>query len=81
MPEPTRKLVTFQHSFSLAGVEETLPAGTYTVETVEETLENLSFVAYHRLSTTIILPAKGGEQWVAIDPHDLEAAQRKDAER
>ena len=81
MPEHiTRSSVTFLHPFSLVGIDEVQPAGTYTIETVEETLDNLSFIAYHRLSTTIILPTKSGAQWVAIDPRDLEAAQKKDAE-
>jgi hypothetical protein len=85
MPErTTQSSVTFLHPFSLVGLDEVQPAGTYTIETVEETLDNLSFVAYRRLSTTIVVPAVGTvtrqRQVVTIDPHDLETAQRRDAE-
>ena len=55
----TRKSVTFLHPFSLAGIDEILEAGTYIVETLEELIEGLSFVAYRRVSTTIVTAAKG----------------------
>jgi hypothetical protein len=85
MPERrTRRSVTFLHPFSLADVDGVLPAGTYTIETVEESLDNLSFVAYRRVSTTIVLPAGNAptlsRQVVIIDPRDLEAAEKRDAE-
>ncbi len=80
----TRKSVTFLHPFSLAGVDEKLEAGTYVVETLEEAIEGLSFIAFRRVSTTIEIAAKGygqvARQVVAIDPRDLEAAQERDAE-
>ena len=80
----TRKSVTFLHPFSLAGVDGKLEAGTYLVETLEEAIESLSFIAYRRVSTTIEIAAKGygqaARQVIAIDPRDLEAAQEKDAE-
>jgi hypothetical protein len=85
MPErTTHTSVTFLHPFSLAGVDGVQPPGTYSIETIEETLDNLSFVAYRRVSTTIVLPAVGipsrKRQVVPIDPQDLEAAQKQDAE-
>jgi hypothetical protein len=44
----------------------------------------LSFVAYRRVSTTIVTAGKGygqgARQVVTIDPRDLEAAQEKDAD-
>jgi len=85
MPErTTQSSVTFLHPFSVDGVDGVQPAGTYTIETVEETLDNLSFVAYRRVSTTIALPAVGTvtrqRQVVSIDPRDLEAAHKRDAE-
>ncbi len=84
MPErTTHSSVNFLHPFSLAGVDGVQPAGTYAIETVEETLDNLSFVAYRRISTTIVLPAVGSpsrqRQVVTIDPQDLEAALERDA--
>ena len=84
MPErTTHSSVTFLHPFSLAGVDGVQPAGTYAIETVEETLDNLSFAAYRRVSTTIVLPCVGTpsrqKQVVTIDPRDLEAALARDA--
>jgi hypothetical protein len=79
----TRRSVTFLHPFSLDGVDGVQPAGTYTIETVEEPLGNLSFIAYRRVSTAIVLPSSNTpalrRQVVTIDPRDLEAAQKRDA--
>ena len=80
----TRKSVTFLHPFSLADIDEKLEAGTYIVETIEELIDGLSFIAYRRNSTTIDTAGKrygqGARQVVTIDPRDLEAAQEQDAE-
>jgi hypothetical protein len=80
----TRKSVTFLHPFSLAGIDEILEAGTYIVETLEEVIEGLSFVAYRRVSTTIVTAGEGygqgARQVITIDPRDLEAAQEQDAQ-
>ncbi len=80
----TRRNVTFRRPFSISGIEGVQPAGTYVVETDEQLLEELSFPAYHRVSTSIILPVGGGGsgsyQVVRIDPAELEEAQRRDAE-
>jgi len=79
----TRKSVTFVHPFSLAGIDEKLEPGTYDVEICEELIEGLSFVAYRRVSTTIVVAMKSyghaARQVVAIDPLDLEFAQKIDA--
>jgi hypothetical protein len=79
----TRRSVTFLHPFTLVGVDGVQPAGTYTVETVEEPLDNLSFIAYRRVSTTIVLPSSNTptlrREVVIIDPRDLEASQKRDA--
>ena len=76
--------MTFLQPFSLAGIEEQQTPGTYTVETIEESIDGLSFVAYRRISTTIVLlsPQYGAasRQAITIDPRDLEAAMRRDAE-
>jgi hypothetical protein len=80
----TRKSITFSRPFELAGVDEKFEAGTYEVETVEELIEGLSFVAYRRVATTIEMPAKalGGftRQVLTIDPRDLEVAIGADSE-
>ncbi len=79
----SRTTVTFARPFSLGGIDEVLPAGSYAVETDEELIEGLSFLAYRRISTTIILPSfprrSASVEVVTIDPRDLEAALLKDA--
>jgi hypothetical protein len=75
----SRKTVTFAQPFSLSGIDEVQPAGTYTVETDEELLPGLSFPAYRRIATLIFLhPRCGGpivEEVANIDPLELQAAQ------
>jgi hypothetical protein len=39
----TRTTVTFTRPFSLSGIDEVQAAGTYTVETNEELLQDVSF--------------------------------------
>ena len=79
----TRRLVTFLHPFSLAGVDGERPAGTYEIETTEAPIDSLSVLAYRRVSTTIDVPcnlsAMLSRQRVDIDPRDLEAAGKRDA--
>jgi hypothetical protein len=76
--------VIFLHPFSLTGVDQQLEPGTYTVETVEEPIDGLSFLAYRRVATTIVLPSReqgdACRQVVTIDPRVLEAAKQMDAE-
>jgi hypothetical protein len=52
------KIVIFDKPFSLKGVDQTVPAGNYRVDTDEELLEGVSFVAYRRVSTVMFLPVK-----------------------
>ena len=81
----TQATILFNHPFSLVSVEGELPAGTYMIETEEEQLDSLSFVAYRRIETTIALPSLGSnshmKQVVTIDPLDLAAAQKQDVKR
>jgi hypothetical protein len=78
----TRTSVTFSRPFSLVDVDGIQPAGTYRIQTVEVTLDNLSFLAYRRVSTTIELPGVGAvgsrRQVVTIDPLELDAALKRD---
>ena len=79
----SHKTVTFTQPFSLNGIDEVQPAGTYTVETNEEPLQGVSFPAYRRVETLIFLPSRPGgpfvERVVNIDPLELEAVQKRDA--
>jgi hypothetical protein len=53
-----RETLTFTHPFTLSGVEDVQAPGTYTVQTDEELLEGLSFLAYQRVATVIFLPLR-----------------------
>ena len=79
----THTTVTFRHPFELAGVDGQQPAGTYDVETTEEPIGGLSFLAYRRVSTTIVLASRQfgltSRQVVTIEPPDLHAAMQRDA--
>ena len=77
----TDKTITFHRPFRLKGVDRVLPPADYRVVTDEELIEGLSFVAYHRVSTVIFVPAPPGAavEMVNIDPLELEAAQDQDA--
>ncbi|MDH3596752.1 MAG: hypothetical protein OEU09_11155 [Rhodospirillales bacterium] len=78
----SKKTVTFRRPFVLGGLDEVLPAGTYSVETDEELLEGISFPAYRRMLTLIHLHAKPGHpgltQTLTIDPNELDAALKRD---
>jgi hypothetical protein len=76
--------VTFQNPFTLSDLEGPQPAGTYTVETVDTPLDNLSFLAWRRISTLIMVPpidvATLQRQMILIDPLELDTALKRDAE-
>jgi len=76
------KTVTFDRPFVLAGYSEVLPAGSYIVETDEEPVGGISFVAYRRTLTVIHLPSKSGNPghsgMLTIDPNELEEALKRD---
>jgi hypothetical protein len=79
----SRKSVTFTRPFSLSGIDDVQPAGTYTVETDEELLPGLSFPAHRRIATLIFLRSRRGgsivEEVPNVDPLELHAAQERDA--
>ena len=78
----SKHLVTFRSPFYLESLEDEWPAGDYTIETEEEPLDSASFLAYRRVSTTMIVHRKRGlrteTKFVTIDPADLAAAQAHD---
>jgi hypothetical protein len=77
----SRKTVTFARPFSLRGIDGVQPAGTYTVETEEELIPGLSFLAWRRVATLMFLPSRPGgtDQVAAVDPLALETALARDA--
>ena len=77
----TTKTVTFHRPFHLKGVDRVLPPADYRVMTDEELIGELSFSAFRRVSTRILLPTESGcaVEMVDIDPSDLQAAMDRDA--
>ena len=78
-----REVVTFKHPFRIRGIERELPAGAYEVITDEESIEGLSFAAFRRVATMIMVPAEGmrgaAQQMLSIGSVDLADAQAADA--
>lgn len=58
--QSTRSTVTFRHPFVLSGDPKPLPAGTYDILVEEELLEGLSFQAFRRTGTYIMIEGAGG---------------------
>lgn len=86
MPDrTTRETVTFLHPFSLTAADDPIRAGTYVVETLEETIEGVTFVGYRRVSSTITIASKSYgaavRQVIEIDPLELEIALKLDKDR
>lgn len=78
----TKTTVTFRHPFKLGNADELHPAGSYSIETDEELLQDVSFPAYRRMAT---LMQKINEQnptrimpIMTIDPLQLEVAIMRD---
>jgi hypothetical protein len=55
-----RRTIAFRRPFYLKGVDRMLPPGDYNVITDEELIDGLSFSAYHRISTLMLVPAQSG---------------------
>jgi hypothetical protein len=71
--------VRFRGAFTLKGVDRPLPAGVYRIVTDEAALDGISFLAYQRVSTSIVVPiGEGSEEITPIEPHELEAALQRD---
>jgi hypothetical protein len=77
-----RETITFQHPFRIRGIDRLLPAGAYEVITDEEMIEGLSFPAFRRVATMIMVPAATQNltmEMVSIGSVDLADAQHADA--
>ena len=81
----SKHLVTFDHPFRLAEVDEDLPAGNYTVETENQDLDGTTFIAHRRIETVLIVcPPQGSRKpirFIDIDPNGLAAALALDKVR
>ncbi len=80
----TKSTVSFAYPFAIGGDLTSLPAGDYEVVVDEELLPNLSFEAYRRTTTYILVKSKkapGSTQMYPIDPKDLKLAISHDRKR
>ena len=80
----TESEVSFRHPFYLSSVGATQPAGSYRLVVDEMQIDGLSFTAYRRVATMLHLPAIGAnaakQEVYVIEPHELEAAIKADAD-
>ena len=78
----TRSVVTFSRPFRIAGYEDDLPAGQYEMVVDEDLLEGVSFEAYKRTATYLLIGGPAGGPGVAemrpVDPRDMDAALARD---
>jgi len=78
-----RETVHFKHPFRIKGIDRLLSPGAYEVVTDEEMIEGLSFPAFRRVATLILIPgiAPGNSsmEMISIGSVDLSDAQRIDA--
>lgn len=75
----SRRQVTFAHPFTLPGYVDLLPAGDYDVLIEEELLQGLSFEAYRRTSTHMMVTGQAGRvELRPITEKDLQAAIGRD---
>ena len=78
-----REIITFKNPFRIKGVDRLLSAGAYEVITDEEMIEGLSFAAFRRVATMIMVPAAAPRsstmEMISIGSVDLSDAQRTDA--
>jgi hypothetical protein len=81
----TRRTITFMRPFSLSAIDKVQPSGTYTVDTDEELIDGLSFLAYRRVGTLLHLPSTssrvGVTELVTVNPSELEAALNRDIQQ
>ena len=74
----TRTTLTFKRPFVLddIGIQA---AGTYDIDTDEELMEDISFLAYRRVATFLHVRKNGATQVHRVDPVELEAAHMRDS--
>ena len=75
----SRHEIDFIHPFALKGYPEPFPPGHYEVETEEEQIESVSFLAYRRIATLLYQQGRDGEAIISrsftVDPRDLDRAR------
>lgn len=75
----TKSSVSFKAPFTLKGVEGTLAAGAYDIETDEELITASDRTAFRRIATLIHIRTHAMTRTCAIQPEDLKAALERDS--
>ncbi len=70
--------VVFCRPFVLNGFERVEPAGSYFVETEEESIDDVSLSAWRRVATIMHVTQDGATEYRRIDPDDLTKALSRD---
>ena len=76
----TTRKIHFSRPFELEGIDGPCPAGIYDVVTDEETIEDLTFLAWRRMATVMEIRRGGSVQAVLVDPTELDRALARDLE-
>lgn len=75
----TTSTVSFAHPFRLSGHQGVLPAGSYDFLVEEELLHGLSFEAFRRTASWLMVEGpQGAREMRDVSPHDLDAALDRD---
>lgn len=74
----SRRTVSFSKPFHLNGLDGLQPAGEYLVDTDEETIDELTFIAWRRVATMIHIRRHGTTQVFRVDPVELDATLMRD---
>ncbi len=78
-----RETINFKHPFRIKGIDRLLSPGGYEVVTDEEQIEGLSFPAFRRIATMIMVPGapphQSSTEMISIGSVELSNAQRIDA--
>jgi hypothetical protein len=78
-----RETIHFKHPFRIKGIDRLLSPGDYEVVTDEEQIEGLSFPAFRRIATMIMVPGapphQSSTEMLSISSVELSNSQRIDA--
>jgi hypothetical protein len=78
-----RETITFKQPFRIKGIDRLLSAGAYEVITDDEMIEGLSFPAFRRVATMIMVPAAAprGSTMKMISISSISSVTLSDAQR
>ena len=76
----TSQIVTFRRPFWVSGLDRRLPAGTYTIELEETSVDAPTFQIWKLVATRLHLPRGGNTDRVRVNLEELNDALTRDAE-